>query len=74
MEKVQLVYAEVMNGISFPMLEDPLVAIISDGSIFIVTTQENSQNYSEGFYPVGAETKKSYHLNLDDGILKYSMD
>lgn len=74
MEKVQLVYAELINGVCISMLEDPLVAIISDGSIFIVTTKENSQKYKEGFYPVGAEAKKSYHLHLDDGVLKYSMD
>lgn len=64
MEKVQLVYAEVLKGISISMLEDPLVAIISDGSIFIVTTKENSWNYTEDFYPVDEEAKKIYSNEL----------
>lgn len=62
MEQVQLVYAEVMNGITFSMLEDPQVVIISDNSVFIVTTKENSKNYDEVFYPVDEEGIEAYDL------------
>lgn len=58
MEKVQLVYAEVMNGITLEMVGDPLVAIISDTGLFIVTTKENSVKYNEDFYPVCEEARE----------------
>lgn len=52
MEQVQLVYAEVMNGITFTMLEEPKVVIISDTGVFTITIEENSKKYDEEFYPV----------------------
>jgi hypothetical protein len=64
MKKVQLVYAEVMNGITEAMRNDPLVAILSDTGVFIVTTEENSQKYDEEFYPVSAEARKSYGIQV----------
>lgn len=64
MKKVQLVYAEVMNGISEAMRNDPLVAIISDTGVFIVTTEENSQKYDEEFYPVSAEARNAYCITF----------
>ena len=67
MKKVQLVYAEVMSGITLEMLGDPLVAIISDTGVFIVTTEENSKNYNEDFYPVGAEGRKAYNIQYREG-------
>lgn len=60
MEAVQLVYAEVMKGITFSMLEDKEVVIISEGTVFLVTTEANSHKYDEEFYPVSEEAKKSY--------------
>lgn len=65
MEKVQLVYAEIMNGITLDMIGDKLVAIISDTGLFMVTTKENSLKYNEDFYPVGAEARKEYKLEVD---------
>ncbi|MCR9171083.1 MAG: hypothetical protein NXI10_01215 [bacterium] len=70
MEKVQLVYAEVMNGVTLDMLGDPLVAIISDTGVFMVTTTENSVKYDEDFYPVSAEAKEAYKIYYIDGIIK----
>lgn len=67
MEKVQLVYAEVMNSITTDMLEDPLVAIISDTGLFIVTTEKNSLKYDEDFYPVCAEAMKAYRIEYCGG-------
>jgi hypothetical protein len=64
MKKVQLVYAEVMNGITEAMRNDPLVAIISDTGVFIVTTEENSQKYDEEFYPVSTEAIEAYYDDL----------
>lgn len=70
MKKVQLVYAEVMNGITEAMRNDPLVAIISDTGVFIVTTEENSQKYDEEFYPVCAEAIEEYGIKLENGFLQ----
>lgn len=62
MEKVQLVYAEV--SITFQMLEDKLVVIISDTGVFMVTTEENSEKYNEEFYSVSAEGVVAYGIRL----------
>ncbi|MNK09779.1 hypothetical protein D3C87_277550 [compost metagenome] len=67
--ETQLVYAEVMNGISFSMLEDKLVQIISDGAVFIVTTIENSRLYPLDFYPVDSEGREAYGLRIENGKL-----
>ena len=57
MKAQKFVYAEVMNGINDEMRNDPLVAIISDGSVFIITTEENSEKYdNEEFFPTAEET------------------
>lgn len=73
MKKVQLVYAEVMNGISLDMLGDPLVAIISDTGVFIVTTNENSLKYNEDFYPVCEEAEKAYGVWFEGGVLTVNL-
>lgn len=62
-----LVYAEC--SVTFEMLEDKMVAIISDTGIFIVTTLENSKKYVEEFYPVNAEGMKAYNIRMDKGRL-----
>lgn len=67
--ETQLVYAEVMNGITLAMLEDKLVQIISDNGVFLVTTEENSKQYDEEFYPVSVEAIEVYGINLSDGKL-----
>ena len=69
MEKVQLVYAEIMDGVTMSMLEDKQVAIISDTGVFMVTTEENSKNYNEEFYPVDAEAIKEYGIRFKNGRL-----
>ena len=38
--------------------------IVSDTGIFMVTTVENSKNYDEEFYPVGAEAMEAYGIVL----------
>ncbi len=69
MENLQLVYAEVMNGVTLDMLGDPLVVIISDTGVFMVTTQENSVKYNEEFYPVTEEGIEAYQIRIDkDGL------
>ena len=67
--ETQLVYAEVMNGISFSMLEDKLVQIISDTGVFMVTTLENSKKYALEFYPVDVAGKEAYGLRIENGKL-----
>ena len=68
MKKFQFVYAEVMNGITESMRNDPLVAIISDTGVFMVTTEENSKKYDEEFYPVCAEAMEAYGIRFDNGV------
>jgi len=70
MENVQLVYAEIMNDITDAMREDPLLVIISDTGVFMVTTEENSKNYDEDFYPVGAEGRDAYGFYMESGVLR----
>lgn len=72
MEKMQFVYAELKGGISLSMLEDPLVAILSEGTVFMVTTLENSRKYNEDFYPVCAEAQEAYGIRVEDGRLYIS--
>ena len=60
-----LVYAEC--SVTFDMLEDKMVAIISDTGIFIVTTMENSKKYDEEFYAVDTEGMKAYNIRLENG-------
>jgi hypothetical protein len=62
MEK--LVYAEC--SVTFQMLEDKLVLIISDTGIFMVTTEKNSKHYNEEFYPIGAEAMEAYGIRFED--------
>ena len=70
MEKIQFVYAELKGGISLSMLEDPLVAILSEGTVFMVTTLENSRKYDEEFYPVDAEAMKAYNITCREGRVR----
>lgn len=67
MEKVQLVYAELTEGISISMFADPLVVIISDGALFLVTTKENSIKYQQEFTPVCAEAMEKYGIQYGEG-------
>jgi hypothetical protein len=50
-----LVYSELMGSVTFEMLEDKLVLLIQDNSVFLFTTEENSEKYNEEFCPVIAE-------------------
>lgn len=58
-----------MNGVTLDMLGDPLVAIISDTGVFMVTTEENSVKYNEHFYPVSAEAKEAYNIQYVVGVI-----
>ncbi|TSJ42266.1 hypothetical protein [Fluviicola chungangensis] len=60
--KTQLVYAEILDFITPTMREDPLVQIVSDTGVFIVTTVENSKQYPLDFYPVSTEAMEAYNL------------
>lgn len=62
-----LVYAEV--SLTFQMLEDKQVVIISDTGVFMVTTEENSKNYNEEFYPVDAEGREAYGIRFENDAL-----
>jgi hypothetical protein len=62
-----LVYAEC--SVTFQMLEDKLVVIISDTGVFMVTTEENSKHYDEEFYPVNAEGIEAYGIRFDGVVM-----
>lgn len=62
--KTQLVYAEILDFITPTMREDPLVQIVSDTGVFIVTTFENSKQYPLDFYPVSVEAMEAYNLEM----------
>lgn len=63
MEK--LVFAELVNGLSLEMLEDQKIRIISDGALFLVTTEKHSKNYpSLEFEETDIETLSIYGLKL----------
>jgi len=51
-------------------LGDPLVAIISDTGVFMVTTEENGRKYSKDFYSVDAKAREAYGIRFDNGTLK----
>ncbi|MCB0479038.1 MAG: hypothetical protein KDC84_12795 [Crocinitomicaceae bacterium] len=56
-------FAELIDGVSFQMLEDKNVQIISDGAMFLVTTEEHSKEYPElNFEPVPDEEIVQYDL------------
>lgn len=59
----KLVFAELVGGVSFQMMEDKQVQIVSDGSIFLVTTEEHSMEYPElNFEDVPDEAIVQYGL------------
>lgn len=60
--KTQLVYAEI-DFVTPAMREDSLVQIISDNGVFLVTTEENSRQYSLDFYPVNVEAMEAYGIH-----------
>lgn len=61
-----LVSAELMDGITFTMLEDRLVHIVSDNAVFLVTTRENAHNYPTlDFYNVPDEALEAYDISLE---------
>lgn len=62
-----LVYAELMGSVTFDMLLDKQLLIISDNAIFIVSTLDNAVNYpNEDFYPVDGEAMKAYEIRVED--------
>ncbi len=73
MQEIQFVYAELVDGIGDAMLQDPQVTIISDGALFMVTTQENSLKYPMEFHSVDAEAREAYNIRFENGILVSSL-
>ncbi len=59
----KLVFAELVEGVSFEMMEDKKVVIVSDGAMFLVTTEEHSKEYPElVFEVVPNEAIQQYRL------------
>lgn len=61
----QIMYAELINVITIEMLNDPLVRIISDTGLFIVTPKSNSYKYPElDFEEADEEALKIYEITF----------
>lgn len=57
-----------MSSVTFEMLLDKQLLIISDNAIFIVSTPENAVNYpNETFYPVDGEAMEAYEIREENG-------
>jgi len=61
----QLMYAEIIDGFTVEMENDPKAQIISDSGIFLVTTKSNMHKYPElDFYEVCQEAIEAYDLKF----------
>ena len=61
----QIMYAELINGVTEKMKKDPQAKIISDTGLFLVTTKSNTSNYPElDFEKVDEEALKSYDIKF----------
>lgn len=61
----QFMYAELIDGVTEQMRNDPKSRIISDGMVFLITNESNTSNYPElSFYEVGNEALFAYKEQL----------
>lgn len=59
----KLVFAELVDGSTDHMKNDPKVHILSDGGLFLITTPEHAPTYSElMFFEVDEESRRLYKL------------
>lgn len=63
--KNQIMFAELVNGVTTVMLNDPQVRIISDAGVFLVTPKSNTHNYPElQFKEVDKEALEVYNIQF----------
>ena len=62
-----LVCAELVNGLSLEMLQDKMVLVLNDGGLFVITTVENSEHYTETFYPLDSEVQNLFNIVVENG-------
>lgn len=61
----QIMFAELINGVTVEMLNDPFVRIISDTGIFLVTPKSNVSTYPElNFEEADEEALKTYEITF----------
>lgn len=61
----QIMFAELINGITIEMLNDPLIRIISDTGLFLVTPKTNSYKYPElDFEDADDDALKIYEITF----------
>ena len=59
----QMMYAELVDGVTIDMLNDPLVRIVSDTGLFLLTPKSNTSNYPELDFEIADEdTLKTYNI------------
>ncbi len=73
LKDLELVVAELPNGVDNWMLNDWQCHVINDGALFLITLESNSKKYhSLEFYPVDDEILREMKLDfvlLDSGKL-----
>jgi hypothetical protein len=58
-----LVYAELVDGATTEMINDPKVFILSDGALFLVTTPEYATTHPDlTFFPIDEDSYNAYDL------------
>lgn len=65
MNDLELVVAELPNGVSNWMLNDKQCHVINDGALFMITTLKNSKKYHRlEFFPVDDEILDEMRLEF----------
>ncbi len=66
----RLVYAEFKGTMTFDIMMDKNILIISDGSVFFITTEEHAVNYpDEEFDLISDYALREYGIRWLDGRL-----
>lgn len=61
----KIVFAELIDGVTIEMLNDPLVRIVSDTGVFLITRESNISNYPElDFEEADEEALKIYEITF----------
>jgi hypothetical protein len=66
----RLVFAEFQGTLTFDMMMDKDILILSDGSVFLITTEEHALKYpEEEFDEISEYAKNEYGIRWLDGRL-----
>jgi hypothetical protein len=61
----KIMFAELIDGVTIEMLNDPLVRIVSDTGVFLITRESNISNYPElDFEETDEKALKTYKITF----------